>query len=294
MFWLIVIFILVPQLSITIASFDCYECSQRMILNSPHPLRIPTNCTLKNETSTTCMATLRLDFEQNNGSMILDGLSRDLLNFSDHTTIITHNMQILFDSQKLERTFQIYCFENESCINDLYRIYELSKRHNIIELREKLQSKLYNSSDSTYLSCENNQNETIPCPNGYCQLINNGESDYTRNCIPEGFSILPPGIFIASSMVNDFDTKAPFMYICNQNMCNNMELAEYVQNSLTQYGLLTPFYETPIYVLETTTTTINETTTVKSKGLLMKVSSENIFGIQLIVLLIITFFFGKL
>lgn len=136
----------------------------------------------------------------------------------------------------------------------------------ISKLREKFQTELFNSSKSVDLLCENNENRTIPCPNGFCQLINDGESGLIRNCIPEGFSSLPPGILIRSSMVEDFKKKSPFMYICNQHMCNNLTVAQTVKESLSQHGLLTPFNIQQPSVSETTTPIRTSTTTTISNN----------------------------
>ena len=126
-----------------------------------------------------------------------------------------------------------------------------------------MQSYLFNSTDSADLLCENNQNETVPCPNGLCQLIYNGESGFTRNCIPEGFLAFTPSILIASSLVEQFENESSFTYFCNQPQCNNLATANAVHHSLAQYALLTPFNRPPIYVLETTTKTKSSGTMVK-------------------------------
>ncbi len=162
----------------------------------------------------------------------------------------------------------------------------------IIGLQKKLQSDLINSSNSADLLCENNQNETIPCPNGFCQLINNGESSFTRNCIPEGFSAFPRSILIGSSMIEDFENQSAFMYICNQYKCNNLTMAEMVRKLLAQYGLLTPFNLQPIYVVETTmeTTTTTTTTTRTSKGITVKMLPQTVVGLQCILLLVAIIF----
>jgi hypothetical protein len=146
-----------------------------------------------------------------------------------------------------------------------------------------LRSYLFNSSNSADLLCENNQNQTVPCPNGVCQLIDNGESSFTRNCIPEGFSAFSPSILIASSLVQQFEVKSSFMYFCNQHLCNNLTIAAKVQASLAQFGLLTPFNIQPIYVVETTTNKTSD-----SGG--VRMVSQNIIGFQCILILVIMTF----
>jgi hypothetical protein len=158
-----------------------------------------------------------------------------------------------------------------------------------------LKSFLFNSSNSADLLCENNQNETIPCPNGLCQLIDNGESSFTRNCIPEGFSAFTPSILIASSLVEQFENQSSFMYFCNQNLCNNLTMAKKVQGLLAQSGLLTPFYEQPIYQVETTTnitSTTNTTSTMNttSTSIAGRTVPQTIIGLQSILLLMMMTF----
>jgi len=128
MFWLLAIFTFVSQLPLIAAYFHCFKCSQTLVLNSFQSITITRpECQLKNETSTMCMAELRIDYEQNNASVLFDGLSQDLLNVSDGTVIITHNMQIFFDRPRLQRTIQVYCFRNRSCIENINEIYRTSK-----------------------------------------------------------------------------------------------------------------------------------------------------------------------
>jgi hypothetical protein len=128
MFWLLAIFTFVFQLPVITASFHCVKCSQTLELNSSQSINITRpECQLKNETSTMCTAELRIDYEQNNASVLFDGLSQDSLNVSEGTVIITHNMQISFDSSRLQRTVQVYCFRNRSCIDKINEIYRTSK-----------------------------------------------------------------------------------------------------------------------------------------------------------------------
>ncbi|CAF1298149.1 unnamed protein product [Adineta steineri] len=249
---------------------------------------ITSDCTLGTENRTICMATLQMDYENNRLSLIFDGLSQDSWNVSEGTRIITHNMEISLNTPKLKRIIQVYCFDNNSCVQDIRRIitsisFPQVHPSRIISLRGDLQSKLYNSSNSNDLLCENNQNETIPCPNGFCQLTDNGEFGYTRNCIPKDSATFSPSILIGSSMVNEFEKRSPFMYICNQRMCNNLSMAQEIRRTLADYGLLIPFFEQPIFGIITTT--------VKSKSLIIRMLPQSMIGIQYILFILMTTFF---
>ncbi len=125
MFWLLVTFALVFQISVTTASFHCVQCAQTLSLNPSQWINIEgPECKLKNETSTMCMATLQIDYKQNNASVLFDGFSRDSLNISEGTTMITHSMQISLDTSNMKRTVQVYCLRNISCVNDIKEIYD--------------------------------------------------------------------------------------------------------------------------------------------------------------------------
>jgi cell division septum initiation protein DivIVA len=73
------------------------------------------------------MATLEMDYEQNNASVLFDGFSQDSLNVSEITTIITHSMQISLDTSRMKRTIQVYCSRNRSCIAEIDQLYKTSK-----------------------------------------------------------------------------------------------------------------------------------------------------------------------
>jgi hypothetical protein len=74
-----------------------------------------------------CMATLQMDFENNNASVLFDGFSQDSFNVLNETTMITHSMQISLDTDKMKRSIQVYCSQNISCIGLINRIYQISK-----------------------------------------------------------------------------------------------------------------------------------------------------------------------
>ena len=68
------------------------------------------------------------------------------------------------------------------------------------------------------------------------------------------------------------------MYFCNQRLCNNLTIAENVQQSLAQYGLLTPFNDQPIYQLETTTK--------KSNGIMVRMVPQTIIGLLMMMIFV--------
>jgi len=128
MFWLLLTFAFVLQLSTATASVHCVQCAQTLTLNPLQDInKDGPQCNLQNETSQMCMATLKIDYEQNNASVLFDGFSHDSLNISEETRIITHSMQISLDTASLKRTIQVYCLRNTSCDAEISQIYRTSK-----------------------------------------------------------------------------------------------------------------------------------------------------------------------
>jgi hypothetical protein len=128
MFWLPIIFALIFQSSITIASDQCIECTQTLNLTSSEMINTARpECKQQNITSTMCMATLRIDYEQNNALVSFNGSSEDSLNITIQNRIFTHNVQISFAPAKLESMLQVYCMYSSSCIRDIQHVYRKGK-----------------------------------------------------------------------------------------------------------------------------------------------------------------------
>ena len=128
MFWLLVSFALFLHISITTASFQCAECA-RVFTMGPFQT-IDTDrfgCALKSESSDMCTAVLQMDFQNNNVSVVFDGLAQDLSNTSNRTTMITHTMEISLDTPEMKRSIQVYCAQNISCDYIIDEIYRYSK-----------------------------------------------------------------------------------------------------------------------------------------------------------------------
>jgi len=79
------------------------------------------------------------------------------------------------------------------------------------------------------LTCSDNQNQTVNCPNEFCQLIRKGISNVDRRCVPQGKSANPSGIIISSNSMEEPDAETIVSYACNKVMCNGAEIDIQVQ-----------------------------------------------------------------
>lgn len=87
------------------------------------------------------------------------------------------------------------------------------------------------------LKCANNQNQAVPCANGFCQLIRSKTSNVDRRCMPQGRSANPSGMMITSTTTEGSDNETNIIYVCNKPMCNGAETDVKVQELLKEYGL---------------------------------------------------------
>ncbi len=106
------------------------------------------------------------------------------------------------------------------------------------ELRTKLREYLYISLSHNYnLTCSDNQNQTIACPNGFCQLTGNFTSTIDRKCVSHGNGTNPSGILIGSNSMEGSDAIETIAYACNKAMCNGADADKKVRQLLIDYGL---------------------------------------------------------
>ncbi len=107
------------------------------------------------------------------------------------------------------------------------------------ELRTKLSQHLYTPlSYIADLKCSNNQDQTVDCRNGFCQLTRKGISTVDRRCAPQGTGANPSGILISSNSMEGPDAEATFIYACNKAMCNGADTDAKVRQLLIEYELL--------------------------------------------------------
>ncbi|CAF2464351.1 unnamed protein product [Rotaria sp. Silwood2] len=171
-------------------------------------------------------------------------------------------------------------------LNDDFVVFFLVKNLKYVEVQTKLGELLH--SDQSFvvnLTCSNNYNQSIECPNGYCQLIRRGTSNIDRKCIPQGGNINPSGIMIESNTMEGQDAESTFTYACTKQMCNGITTGEEVQTLLMQYGLLpTPDIISPSVQETTTAQTLSKPNTA------MAILYKPMMNLQWMLLLIITMF----
>ncbi len=116
----------------------------------------------------------------------------------------------------------------------------IGKKLNHTLLQNDLREQLYNvSSPVDKLTCHNNEEQEIPCPNGCCELISNGEFGFTRKCIVSQCGA-DQKVTIEQHVIGEPNVESTFSYKCNKPMCNDKKNAEKVRDLLKRNWLLTP------------------------------------------------------
>ena len=119
------------------------------------------------------------------------------------------------------------------------------------------------------LTCSNNKGETVPCPNGFCQLSTSGSTILDRKCVPQGNGVNPSGVLVGLTNFGESVSEETVVYACNKPMCNGIETGGKVRSLLYEYKLV----NTNELVASTTTTTTTTTATTakpsKNKAHLM-------------------------
>ncbi|CAF0845891.1 unnamed protein product [Rotaria sp. Silwood1] len=205
--------------------------------------------------------------------------------------MVINGTMIWFSKKKVFHSLQSICTDSTACEEDVNTTYNRMKNLKYDEIQTKLSNLLH--SDQSFvanLTCSNNNDQSIQCPNGYCQLTRKGTSNIDRQCVPQSSNINPSGIMIQSNTVEEPDAEASLTYACTKPMCNGIRADEQVQNLLVQYGLL-PVLNTIPVVQETTTTTTTTTTTIHTSSqpnAAMTTLHQPMMNFQWMLLLIIT------
>lgn len=131
-------------------------------------------------------------------------------------------------------------------MNIYFRLFFVARTLKHAEVREKLMEKLYTvSSNNANLTCANNHNEAVPCPNGYCQLLQATETSFDRRCVEKGSGNNPGGLLAVSTIDEKFGNVSLLQYSCNKPMCNGMEAGNQVREILLAYQLVEKAALTP-------------------------------------------------
>ncbi|UJR10995.1 hypothetical protein I4U23_015179 [Adineta vaga] len=194
---------------------------------------------------------------------------------------MTNTTLIWLNRVQVERIFQIFCFNKSECDkNTINRTYIDVRNLEYAELWAHLVTRLYDSrSEPNKLTCTNDQDASVSCSEGFCQLISNDLLTFSRTCVPKGTMSNPYGIILESKTIPGKDIESSIMYTCNRPMCNSLTMANEILHLLQIRELLSP-------IIVTTTTS---TTTTESSSADMK---KQLFYIPLIFVLIIMTIFA--
>jgi hypothetical protein len=125
MFWILAIFALVFQLPTTTSSLVCLTCNQTLNASSSDVINT-TNCA--NPTvSQVCKAVLEINHMTNRVVMTFGEGSPDFVNALNGKNMIKYSMDIWLSAPLFDRTVELLCFNNNSCSEDMKKIYEKSK-----------------------------------------------------------------------------------------------------------------------------------------------------------------------
>lgn len=129
----------------------------------------------------------------------------------------------------------------------------LAQRFRYSELWANLVTRLYDATvDPESLVCADNDDKSVKCPYGFCQLINNDLTSFSRRCVSNGSMPNPYGVTLQSKTITETEIASTMTYTCNKNMCNNLAMAKEVRNLLEVRKML---------INSVTTTTTAATTT---------------------------------
>jgi hypothetical protein len=161
----------------------------------------------------------------------------------------------------------------------------LAQHFKYSELWAKLADRLYDDPDNPEnLVCADNQDKTVPCPYGFCQLISIDSSSFSRRCVRNDSIPNPYGVILTSKTILKTEIESSVVYTCNKPMCNNLAMAKEVRDLVKARKLLTD-----------SITTITTITTTRS--ITIKSSAENtekpMISIQCGFIFLMTFVFRQ-
>jgi hypothetical protein len=113
--------------------------------------------------------------------------------------------------------------------------------------------------DPAKLTCANNDDKPVACPNGFCQLISSDSSSFSRSCVLNTSVPDPYAVLLESKTISEKEIQSTLTYTCNKNMCNNLAMAKEVRSLLENRKIL------PYAITTTTTTTTTKPTTASIK-----------------------------
>ncbi|CAF1219335.1 unnamed protein product [Adineta ricciae] len=218
----------------------CSVCHQSLVFNSSETINTARpECRVTYSDSQMCMSVLSIDYESKTANVTFNHLHEQEIIFTNGHMISTNSIKIWFSKDVVFHDVQAFCFNSTICAEDMNKIYKRMKNFNDVELRTKLQERLYSAQlNSPDLTCANNQGQTIQCQNGFCHLVCRGPTSVDRICVSQGQGTNPSGIVIKTTTNPALYTERSYIYACNKPMCNGVEIEASVQQLLEQYELM--------------------------------------------------------
>lgn len=120
-------FILLVELQSVSSTLFCMNCTQKYNLSSSDGINT-TTCTFNSKSSSSCKAVLTIHYEKAEATVQFDEDPHNFDTLLKGKNVIKHAMEINFHDNAVHRSIQISCFNNNSCSDDIKKIYSKSKQ----------------------------------------------------------------------------------------------------------------------------------------------------------------------
>ncbi|CAF0816743.1 unnamed protein product [Adineta steineri] len=184
-----VIFIVYLHYICRALSLQCRSCDQKLDLTVSDINTNISDCKFVDAPYASCSQRLHVRYTKNETSVVLRASSDEPLLLTNEAQIITNTTLIWLTKFQLERIFQIDCFDSTQCEKDtINHTYAEVRRFQYTELWANLLIRLYDaSSKPAELVCADDEDKSMPCPQGFCQLTSSDFLTFSRGCIPKEF-----------------------------------------------------------------------------------------------------------
>ena len=116
---LLVIFILAFNFACTTTALQCLSCNQTLSLLPPEAINTNrSECKFVDVQDSSCSLLLHVQYSKNEASVRFGASPADSLILSNAAITMTNTTTIWLDKIKVERSFHILCFNNDTCNTD--------------------------------------------------------------------------------------------------------------------------------------------------------------------------------
>lgn len=148
--------------------------------------------------------------------------------------------------------------------NLIYLFLRLVRSFDYSTIQNKLIEELYSSTaPSSNLTCADTSGASIPCSDGFCRAILDGNGFVTYpSCVKKGSATPSYGLTLTKVKLADFgDEQISIMYACNTPMCNSKDNSNQVLKNLVDAQLIPQFITTTPLMTSTATSSMTSATT---------------------------------